>query len=97
MTRQAPNPQLVPLVDAAFRLARPQGGKADMGIARLAPDRYALVAVTRVVDGDAKAADAPTRARLREQLAQLRGAVEADAYMKGLRKQYTVDVAEDRL
>ena len=97
MTRQAPNPQLVPLVDAAFRLARPQGGKADVGIARLAPDRYALVAVTRVVDGDAKAADAPTRARLREQLAQMRGAVEADAYMKGLRKQYTVDVAEDRL
>jgi peptidyl-prolyl cis-trans isomerase D len=97
VTRQAPNPQLVPLVDAAFRLARPVGAKGDVGIARLAPDRYALVTVTRVIDGDPKAVDAATRTRLRDQLAQMRGAVEAEAYMKGLRKQYTIDVAEDRL
>jgi peptidyl-prolyl cis-trans isomerase D len=97
VTRQAPSPQLAPLVDEAFRLARPAGGKVDVGVARLAPDRYALVAVTKVVDGDPKAADAATRARLREQLAMMRGAVEAEAYMKGLRKQYTIKVAEDRL
>jgi peptidyl-prolyl cis-trans isomerase D len=97
VTRQAPNPQLAPLMDEAFRLARPAGGKFDIGLARMAPDRYVLVTVTKVEDGDPKAADAPTRERLREQLALMRGAVEADAYMKGLRKQYTIKVAEDRL
>jgi peptidyl-prolyl cis-trans isomerase D len=97
VTRQAPSPQLAPLLDEAFRLARPAGGKLDTGLARLAPDRYALVTVTKVEDGDPKTTDAPTRERLREQLAQMRGAVEADAYMKGLRKQYSIKVAEDRL
>ncbi len=97
VARQAPNEQLAPLIDAAFRLARPVGGKADFGIAKLSPERYALVTVTAVKDGDISGADAATRERLREQLALMRGSVEAQAYVKGLRSQYSVKVAEDRL
>jgi peptidyl-prolyl cis-trans isomerase D len=97
MTRQPPSPQLAPLVDAAFRLARPAGGKDDVGLARLGPSQYALVTATAVTDGDTRKADAATRAKLRAQLALMRGAVEAQAWVKGLRKQYTVTVAEDRL
>jgi peptidyl-prolyl cis-trans isomerase D len=95
--RQAPNPQLAPLVDTAFRLPRPVGGKGDVGLAKLGPSQYALVTVTAVADGDTKRADAATRVKLRDQLSLMRGAVEAEAYVKGLRKQFTITVAEDRL
>jgi peptidyl-prolyl cis-trans isomerase D len=97
ITRQAPNPQLAPLVDAAFRLPRPQANKHEFALAKLAPDHYALVGVTAVKEGDLSGLDAPTRENLRKQLASARGAVEARAYMQGLRKQYTIKIAEDRL
>jgi peptidyl-prolyl cis-trans isomerase D len=97
ITRQAPNPQLAPLVDAAFRLPRPSAGHNEYALAKLGADHYALVSVTAVKDGDLTGLDEPTRARLRQQLASMRGAVEARAYIDGLRKQYTVKVAEDRL
>jgi len=97
ITREAPNPQLAPLVDAAFRLPRPVAGRNEFALAKLTPDRYALVSVTAVNDGDLTGLDAATRTRLRQQLASMRGAVEARAYVDGLRKQYTIKIAEDRL
>lgn len=97
ITRQAPNPQLAPLVDAAFRLQRPSPGHNEVALAKLAPAHYALVSVTAVKEGDISGLDQPTRDKLRKQLAGIRGAVEARAYIDGLRKQYTVKVAEDRL
>jgi peptidyl-prolyl cis-trans isomerase D len=97
ITRQAPNPQLAPLVDAAFQLPRPVAGRHDFALAKLAPDHYALVGVTAVKDGELTGLDDATRANLRKQLAGARGAVEARAYMQGLRKQYTIKIAEDRL
>jgi peptidyl-prolyl cis-trans isomerase D len=95
--RQAPNPQLAPLVDEAFRLPRPVAGKIDVGLAKLAPDRYALVTISKVTDGDIGALDAATRAGLKEQLAKARGAVDARSYVEALRKRYTIKIAEDRL
>jgi peptidyl-prolyl cis-trans isomerase D len=97
ITRQAPNPQLAPLVDAAFRLPRPLPGGNEFALAKLAPGHYALVGVTAVKDGDLSGLDDATRANLRQQLANARGVVEARAYLKGLRKQYKVTIAEDRL
>ena len=97
ITRQAPNPQLAPLVDAAFRLPRPVAGKQEFALAKLAPEHYALVAVTAVKDGELEGLDEATRANLRNQLATARGAVEARAYMQALRKQYKITIAEDRL
>jgi peptidyl-prolyl cis-trans isomerase D len=97
ITRQAPNPQLAPLVDAAFRLPRPQADKHEFAIAKLSPTQYALVGVTAVKEGDLTGLDDATRASLRKQLAGARGAVEARAYLQGLRKQYTIKIAEERL
>jgi peptidyl-prolyl cis-trans isomerase D len=97
VTRQAPSPQLQPLVDEAFRLPRPTAGKIDVALAKLTPDRYALITINAVKDGNVAAVDAPTRANLKSQLAKARGAVDARAFVDGLRKQYTVKVAEDRL
>ncbi|MBP8098036.1 MAG: hypothetical protein KAY03_01840 [Arenimonas sp.] len=97
VTRQAPNPQLAPLIDEAFRLPRPVAGKNDVGLARLTPDRHALITVSKVTDGDLSTLDATTRASLKEQLAKARGAVDARSYVEALRKQYTIKIAEDRL
>lgn len=96
--RQAPNPQLSPVLEEAFRLPRPVAGKApSAGVAKMPGERYVLVVVTAVKDGDPASADAATRATLREQIGRARGLVEARAFMSNLRKQYTVTVAEDRL
>jgi peptidyl-prolyl cis-trans isomerase D len=97
ITRQAPNPQLAPLVDTAFRLARPQAGKQDYALAKLDGTHYAIVGVTAVKEGDLTGLDAATRANLLKQLAGARGAVEARAYIGQLRKQYKITIAEDRL
>jgi peptidyl-prolyl cis-trans isomerase D len=97
VTRQAPNPQLAPLIDEAFRLSRPVAGKSQVGLAKLASDRYVLVTVSKVTDGDLKGLDAKTREGLKGQLAKARGAVDARSFVQALRKQYTIKVAEDRL
>jgi len=97
ITRQAPNPQLAPLVDTAFRLPRPVSGRNEFALAKLDPAHYALVGVTAVKDGDLSGLDEATRTNLRQQLATARGAVEARAYMQGLRKEYKITIAEDRL
>jgi len=97
ITRQAPNPALTPLVDEAFRLPHPVAGKRDVGLAKLAPDRYALVTVTAVKDGDLSALDDTTRKTLREQIARVRADVEAKAYIQTQRKSYKIEIAEDRL
>ena len=70
---------------------------SNAALAKLAPDHYAMVTVTAVTDGDLAGLDAATRQNLLKQLADARGEVEARAYLQGLRKQYTVKVAEDRL
>ena len=86
------------LIATAFRLPRPVLGKPQqMGLARLAADHYALVEVTQVVDGDLKSLDPANRTMLRQRFAELRGALEARAYIDALRREFPVKVAEDRL
>ncbi len=97
MTRNPPTPQLKPLSDAAFLLPAPSAGNAPVGLAKLAPDHYALVVVTSVADGDLSRATPEVRARLKQELATFRGQIDALSYIRGLRKQYTIQVAEDRL
>jgi peptidyl-prolyl cis-trans isomerase D len=90
--------QLPPqLLDEAFRLAQPEEGGRSFGMARLAPDRHALIAVTAVTDGETTALEPEVREMLQSQLAQARGFVEYQDYIKALRRHYTVTVAEDRL
>ncbi|MFT3805372.1 SurA N-terminal domain-containing protein [Arenimonas sp.] len=98
LMRQAAATQLPPaLVAEVFRVAAPKGDQLDAGMAKYAPDRYALITVTKVTDGNVSELDAATRARVLEQFAQARGLVDLRAYVKSLRKQYTIKVAEDRL
>ncbi|KAA2285659.1 SurA N-terminal domain-containing protein [Arenimonas fontis] len=95
VNRRAPLPPQV--LDVAFSLAPPEDGKPSVGIAELAPDRYALIAVDKVTPGDPGTLDEATRSLLREQLAQARGLAELQEYLQALRQYYSVRVAEDRL
>lgn len=95
VTRQS---QLPPaLIEEAFRLSEPAEDAPSVGMVRLGADRHALVRVTEVRDGEVGELDDATRDALRQQLAQARAVVEAEAYVRALRRQYTVTVAEDRL
>ena len=90
--------QLPPsILDVAFSLPRPEEGKPSVGLAEIAPDRHALVAVTAVKAGDLASLDDATRTALLEQFSQARGVVEFQDYVKSLRREYTITVAEDRL
>jgi len=86
-----------PIVSTAFHLPRPQNGQTHAGLAKLAADRYALVEISRVEDGDPRKTDSTTRSEQRKQYAQVRGILEQRAYIDTLRKRFPVQVAEDRL
>lgn len=98
LQRQAPNPQLQVAVDDAFRQPRPVAGKArPVSLVTVGPNQFLLAEVVAVKDGDLSTLDAKTRADLKKQFAQMRGAVDARAFVQALRKQYKITVAEDRL
>jgi peptidyl-prolyl cis-trans isomerase D len=96
MGRQAPAPQVAPLVDAAFALPRPAAGKPESAVAKLG-DGLAIVVVDSVTDGDAKALDAQARTGLMQQITSARGNEDARAFVQALRKQYEITIAEERL
>ena len=98
LQRQAPNPQLQLAVDEAFRQPRPVAGKPrPVGLVTVGPNQFLLSEVVAVKDGDLSTLDAKTRADLKKQFAQMRGSVDARAFVQALRKQYKITVAEDRL
>ncbi|WP_461057065.1 peptidylprolyl isomerase [Silanimonas algicola] len=82
----------------AFRLLPIEEGKpADIGLAALSGGRFALVMATKVVPGDTSALTPDVRSQIRSQLAQMRGSMERQAFVKALRGQFQVTVAEERL
>ena len=64
---------------------------------KLPDGRFVVVAVTAVADGDPQKLDAAAREQLQDDIGRARGMVEARAFLRNLRKQYKVTVAEDRL
>ncbi|MEO8001104.1 MAG: SurA N-terminal domain-containing protein [Arenimonas sp.] len=97
MPRNPPIPQLTEVAKVAFTLPRPDGKKIQIGVAKLQAESYALIQVMAVKEGDITSIDAETRKSIRKQLAQARGSVEAEAYVKSLRKEYKVTVIEGNL
>jgi peptidyl-prolyl cis-trans isomerase D len=96
--RRAPIPAAQPLLDEAFRLPRPvQGASQAVGLAELAPDRYALVSVAAVNEPPQPALEGEILGYMRQQIAGMRGVEELRAYLQALRRRYRIEVAEDRL
>lgn len=97
INRNPSNPQFMDVVVKAYSLPVASPGKPAVALAKLAADRYILLTVTAIHDGDVSKVDKATHESLLEQFSQARGAVEAHSYVRALRKQFTVKVAEDRL
>lgn len=82
----------------AFRLLPIEAGKpADVGLAAMSGGRFALVVATKVTPGDTSTLTPEVRSQIRAQLAQMRGDMERQAFVKALRGQFEIKVAEERL
>lgn len=82
----------------AFRLLPIEAGKpADVGLAELSGGRFALVVATKVTPGDTSTLTPDVRSQIRAQLARMRGEMEREAFVKALRGQFEITVAEERL
>jgi peptidyl-prolyl cis-trans isomerase D len=98
VTRQAPMPQLQPVVREAFRLAKPSNGKAGgAGVAQLPDGRYLLMQLVAVMEPEAAELGPEVATNAARSLSQLRGDQQAREYIKALRKRYQIKVAESRL
>lgn len=85
------------LIQEIFGLPRPEADKPLHTLIDLPPARQVLLELTAVHDGDPTKVDATQRTALRQQMAQAVGAAEAQAWVRSLREQSEVRVAEDRL
>lgn len=86
------------IANEAFRLLpAPDDGTADVGLAELGGGRFALVVTTKVTPGDLAPFTDDIRAQVRAQIAQLRGEAERLAFIKALRGQFEITIAEERL
>lgn len=82
---------------AIFSAPRPATGKQSAGKVQLPDGSWLVYAVTSVKAGDPAAFTAEQRTMLMQQIAQANGQASADGYVKAMRKQFKVTVAEDRL
>ncbi|MGD9583613.1 MAG: SurA N-terminal domain-containing protein [Lysobacterales bacterium] len=85
------------LVESVFKMARPAAGAVTPGLAELAGNRFALVELSAVHDGELSVLDEEGRKSAREQLRQGLSMLEVDAFRKALRARIPVTVNEDRL
>ena len=85
------------LITRVFELPHPVDGQTDVGMAELSNNRYALIQLESVVDGDPASIGADVRSALSDQLAGALGGVEARAYVDALRANADIVVAEERL
>ncbi|MEP6485103.1 MAG: SurA N-terminal domain-containing protein [Rudaea sp.] len=85
------------LVEAVFKLDRPQEGKPTLGETVMSDENYALVELTAVKDADAAKLDAKTREAARNTLRQGMGGLAVRGYVDSLRKSAKIEVAEDRI
>jgi peptidyl-prolyl cis-trans isomerase D len=85
------------LVAEAFKLPRPEQGKADTAQVALANDAHALIVLDAVKDPDASKFDAKSREAARNQLEQSLGSETVRGFVDSLRKSAKIEIAEDRL
>jgi peptidyl-prolyl cis-trans isomerase D len=85
------------LIDAVFKLPRPDTGKTVPGEVALHGDSYALIELDAVKDGDPTKVDARTREAARNQLRQGVGYEAVRGFVDSLRKSAEIEIAENRL
>ncbi|HWT14313.1 MAG TPA: hypothetical protein VN581_00920, partial [Patescibacteria group bacterium] len=85
------------LVSEAFKLSRPAEGKSSQSLVQGGDQRYSLVELTAVKDGDAKALDDAARTAARDSLKSGFASSDNIALRDALRKRVDIVVHEDRL
>ena len=94
--RGAPMPS--PEINAAiFATRRPAAGKVSTGKARMEDGTYAVFVVNKVNEGDMAKITPEQRIQLQQQVVQMDGASDVEAYVGALRKQYKITRQEDKL
>jgi peptidyl-prolyl cis-trans isomerase D len=96
VTRNASSPA-PSVVEKAFALPHPSDDSPSMGMAELGGGRFALLQVLAVTAGAVGELPQVQLDMLRQQVAGSRGEVETRAFISALRKQFPVQVAEERL
>jgi len=96
VTRNASSPA-PSVVEKAFALPHPTDDSPSLGMAELGGGRFALLQVLAVADGVVGELPQAQLDMLRQQIAGSRGEVETRAFISALRKQFPVQVAEERL
>lgn len=85
------------VVEQAFKLPRPVDGAAVKRLVELTGDRFALIELRGVVDGDPSTLDAALRDAARTQLQQAVAAAETRALVEALRAAVEVRIVEERM
>lgn len=80
-----------------FRAQAPVDGKPGHGKLKLDDGRHAVFALTAVTAGDVAQVPEVQRQMLTEQLSQLDGNNAAEAFVRGMRARFKVQVSEDQL
>lgn len=83
--------------DQIFAVPRPAEGKASAGRLALGNGAFAVFAVTQVKDGDLSQVTPEQREGMKQQLVQLAGMNSSTEFVKFMRKQFDVNVMEERL
>jgi len=85
------------VVQRAFQLPHPGDSSSSLGLAELGGNRFALLSVSAVRDGDPASISTAEREALRGQLSQALSGVELRGFVDSLRRQTQVRVSEERL
>ncbi len=85
------------IVQGIFKLPRPAAGKSTKALLTLPQDRYALVELSRVNDGDPAKADKAAREQAKMLMRAALATSETRAFVDSLRARSEVQVVEDRL
>jgi peptidyl-prolyl cis-trans isomerase D len=82
---------------AIFRATPPVDGKPVYGAVAMDDGRHAVFALTKVTPGDVSQVPEAQRGLLAEQLSQIDGNNAAEAYIRGMRERFKIQVSEDQL
>ncbi|MCF6210001.1 MAG: SurA N-terminal domain-containing protein [Gammaproteobacteria bacterium] len=83
------------LVQAVFRMPRPAGEATRYGSTALRSGDFAVLVLSRVIDGDLASFDKAERENLRQQLANLRGAESSQAILDALKAKARIVILLD--
>jgi peptidyl-prolyl cis-trans isomerase D len=83
--------------EALFAAPAPESGKVSAGKVKLDNGSFVVFTIDKINPGDASKMPAPQRDQLRQQITQLYAGADVQDFVAATRKQFKIDVHEDRL